>query len=73
MTVTAARPSPTAAPVISGALDEYGRRKLHAALVAVFLVVAHVAMIFGMLDPTVLGWHAGHVMPDDHHMPCVHM
>ena len=28
--------------------------KLHATLVAVFLVVAHVAMIFGMLDPRLL-------------------
>lgn len=27
----------------------------HAGCVALFLVVAHVAMIFGMLDPTVLG------------------
>jgi hypothetical protein len=24
----------------------------------VFLIVAHVAMIAGMLDPAVLGWHA---------------
>jgi hypothetical protein len=30
------------------------RLMLHAGLVALFLVVAHVAMIFGMLDPTVL-------------------
>lgn len=29
--------------------------KIHASLVAFFLVVAHVAMIFGMLNPTVLG------------------
>lgn len=36
----------------------------HAACVAVFLVVAHVAMIFGMLDPTLLGGAA--TMP---HMP----
>jgi len=28
--------------------------KLHAGFVAVFLVVAHIAMIFGMLDPTLL-------------------
>lgn len=35
--------------------DELRRLGLHAALVAVFLVVAHVAMIFGMMDPTVLG------------------
>lgn len=27
---------------------------LHAGFVGMFLVVAHVAMIFGMLDPTVL-------------------
>jgi hypothetical protein len=30
------------------------RLKLHALLVALFLVVAHVAMVFGMLDPTLL-------------------
>jgi hypothetical protein len=38
-----------------------GRLRLHATFVGIFLVVAHVAMIFGMLDPTVLGWHTpGH-------------
>lgn len=31
--------------------DENGKLKLHAVLVGVFLVVAHVAMIFGMLNP----------------------
>ncbi len=31
--------------------------QLHATFVAVFLVVAHIAMIFGMLNPTVLGWN----------------
>jgi hypothetical protein len=30
--------------------------KLHATFVGFFLVVAHVAMIFGMLSPTVLGY-----------------
>lgn len=35
-------------------LDAEGKLKRHAAWVAVFLVVAHVAMIFGMLDPTLL-------------------
>jgi hypothetical protein len=30
--------------------------KWHATFIAVFLVVAHVAMIFGMLDPAVLGY-----------------
>lgn len=30
--------------------------QLHVTCVAIFLVVAHIAMIFGMLDPGVLGW-----------------
>ncbi len=34
--------------------------KWHATFIAVFLVVAHVAMIFGMLDPAVLGYHMVH-------------
>ena len=38
--------------------DARGRLKLHATFVGLFLVVAHVAMIAGMLDPAVLGWHA---------------
>ena len=38
-------------------------RYLHAALVGVFLVVAHVAMIFGMLDPTLAGWTDPAAMP----------
>ncbi len=39
--------------------------RTHAWFVALFLVVAHIAMIFGMLDPQVLGWgnDAGHTMP----------
>ncbi len=32
--------------------------KVHAILVALFLIVAHIAMIFGMLNPAVLGWHS---------------
>ena len=35
----------------------------HAGLVALFLVVAHVAMIFGMLDPAIL---MGGVVPGGH-------
>ena len=38
--------------------------RTHAWFVKLFLVVAHVAMIFGMLDPHILGWSApvGEVM-----------
>lgn len=34
--------------------------KLHATFIAVFLVVAHVAMIFGMLEPSLLGYQMIH-------------
>jgi hypothetical protein len=37
--------------------------------VGTFLVIAHVAMIFGMLDPTVLGWDPSHVMSGGTTMP----
>ena len=40
--------------IIGRGLDAETRLKAHALMVALFLVVAHVAMIFGMLDPTLL-------------------
>jgi hypothetical protein len=40
--------------IIGSNLDAEARLKHHAMMVALFLVVAHVAMIFGMLDPTLL-------------------
>lgn len=40
--------------IIARQKDEIGKLKLHATFVGIFLVVAHVAMIFGMLDPGLL-------------------
>jgi hypothetical protein len=40
--------------VIGKQRDDEDKLKLHATFVAIFLVVAHIAMIFGMLDPTLL-------------------
>jgi hypothetical protein len=34
--------------------DERGRLKLHATFIGIFLVVAHIAMIFGMLNPDLM-------------------
>lgn len=45
------------------------RMRLHAIFVGAFLVAAHVAMIFGMLDPTLLGWEPTHTMPTGETMP----
>lgn len=35
---------------------EHKQRMTHTFFIGMFLVVAHVAMIFGMLNPTLLGW-----------------
>lgn len=40
--------------------DATSALKWHASFIAVFLVVAHVAMIFGMLDPGLLGYQMLH-------------
>ena len=40
--------------VIGKNRDDQAQLKLHATFVATFLVVAHIAMIFGMLNPTLL-------------------
>ncbi len=65
-------------PLFSIALLELGiigkgrsddeKMKLHFVLLTVFLVVAHVAMIFGMVDPTIMGWNpqAAPLMPHGH-------
>ena len=48
--------------MIGKARNDEGRLQLHATFVAIFLVVAHVAMIFGMLDPTLLTGQASGAM-----------
>lgn len=50
--------------VVGRGLDAQARLRWHATMVAIFLVVAHIAMIFGMLDPAVLS--AGAAAPMDH-------
>ena len=42
--------------VIKKGASKEDKLKLHATFVAIFLIVAHIAMIFGMLNPTVVGW-----------------
>ena len=36
--------------------SEHKRLKIHAVLLIAFLVVSHIAMIFGMVNPTLGGW-----------------
>lgn len=42
--------------IIMKSKDDSYKMKWHAVWVGVFLIVAHVAMIFGMLNPSVLGY-----------------
>jgi len=43
--------------VIGKDKSEAEKMKFHFILLTVFLVVAHVAMVFGMVDPTIMGWN----------------
>jgi hypothetical protein len=54
--------------VLGAAWDETRRLKVHATFVGIFLIVAHIAMIAGMLDPTVVGWDPTHPMDDGSQM-----
>ena len=48
--------------VIGKGKSENKKMKMHFILLTVFLVVAHVAMVFGMVDPTIMGWGADNTM-----------
>jgi len=41
--------------VIGKGRDKHGKMAIHAGFVALFLIVGHIAMIFGMMDPTIIG------------------
>ncbi len=49
---------------VNKTLDQMGKLKIHAICVALFLVFGHIAMIAGMLDPSLLGYKGadGHQM-----------
>ena len=42
--------------IVGASRSETDKLRVHAICVAVFLVVGHIAMIFGMLDPAILGF-----------------
>ena len=45
--------------LVNKALDQMGKLKVHAICIALFLVFGHIAMIAGMLDPSILGYQGG--------------
>lgn len=53
--------------VIGADKTEDEKMKLHFILLTVFLIVAHVAMVVGMLDPHLLGWNDGTMPKMMHH------
>jgi len=48
--------------------SEQEKKKTHVFWIGAFLVLAHVAMIFGMLNPTVTGWKETTVTTSQHQM-----
>ena len=46
--------------LVNKALDQMKKLKIHAICVALFLVFGHIAMIAGMLDPSLLGYQNPH-------------
>lgn len=56
--------------LIGRRLDAHAKLRWHATMVAIFLVVAHIAMIFGMLDPAILS--AAPAAPMDHGAMMMH-
>ena len=46
--------------MVNRALDQMAKLKIHAICVALFLVFGHIAMIAGMMDPTILGYQGNH-------------
>ena len=57
--------------LVNKGLNQEGRLKIHAICVALFLVFGHVAMITGMLDPSLLGYQ-GSAHAVDGAMPAAH-
>lgn len=64
--------------LVNKALDHMGKLKIHAICVALFLVFGHIAMIAGMVDPSILGYkvannHQMNGVKDDVHCdPVMH-
>jgi hypothetical protein len=52
--------------LVNRALDQMGKLKIHAICVALFLVFGHIAMIAGMVDPSILGYKgaSAHLMSE---------
>lgn len=49
--------------IIGKGLDAMSKLKLHAIFVGLFLIIAHIAMIFGMVNPEVFGYTSSMTMP----------
>ncbi|NBR29021.1 MAG: permease [Betaproteobacteria bacterium] len=52
--------------IINAGASEMDKLRVHAICVAIFLVVGHIAMIFGMLDPAILGFSPPAAMEMQH-------
>jgi hypothetical protein len=58
--------------LVNKALDQMGRLRIHATCVALFLIFGHIAMIAGMVDPSILGYKSPHSMEINHEQSAEH-
>ena len=59
--------------LVNKAQDQMSKLKIHATCVALFLVFGHIAMIAGMVDPSLLGNNAAHIMEMNHEKSVEHI
>ena len=52
--------------IIGKGKSEDEKMKLHFIMIILFLIVAHIAMVFGMVDPSITGWTPSAVQPMQH-------
>ena len=55
--------------LVNKALDQIGKLKIHATCVALFLVFGHIAMIAGMVDPSIFGYKEANAHQMNGHVP----
>jgi len=58
--------------LVNKSLGHEHKLKIHAVCVALFLVFGHMAMISGMIDPSIFGYQAPQSMEMNHEMPAKH-
>ncbi len=58
---------------VNAELSKESKLKIHAICVSLFLIFGHIAMITGMIDPSIFGYQSTNQMDTSREMPMEHM